>query len=99
MLFNSLQFALFLPAVVVGYWLLRRKPPRYQNLLLLPASYLFYAWWGWRLLGLFGLKAGRTTLEVILPLGISFFTFKSLSYSIDVFRKKCSPTRDAVAYS
>ncbi|MCX7021733.1 MAG: MBOAT family protein [bacterium] len=156
MLFNSLQFALFLPAVVVGYWLLRRKPPRYQNLLLLAASYLFYAWWDWRFLGLiiivslsdylvgrglaveerpgrrrlllgvslvvnlgilgffkyfnffadsaadllrlFGLKADPTTLNIILPLGISFFTFKSLSYSIDVFRKKCEPTRDAVAY-
>jgi len=154
MLFNSLQFALFLPAVVVGYWLLRRKP--LQNLLLLAASFAFYGWWDWRflglivvvsltdylvgrglavaqrpgrrrlllgislvvnlgilgffkyfnffadsavqLLGLFGLKASRTTLEVVLPLGISFFTFKSLSYSIDVFRRKCEPTRDAVAY-
>ncbi|MCK4594728.1 MBOAT family protein, partial [bacterium] len=52
MLFNSLEFALFLPVVLAVYWLLRHRPPRYQNLLLIAVSYLFYAWWDWRFLGL-----------------------------------------------
>ena len=38
------------------------------------------------------------TLKVILPVGISFYTFQALSYSIDVYRKKIEPTRDIVAF-
>ncbi len=50
------------------------------------------------LLELLGLHANISTLNLIAPLGISFFTFKSLSYTIDVFRKKLEPTKDAISY-
>ncbi len=156
MLFNSLEFILFLPVVLAVYWLLRRRKPLYQNLLLIAASYLFYAWWDWRFLGLvvvislsdyligrglaveerpgkrklllalsllvnlailgffkyfnffissaaellnlIGFKANLSTLNIILPVGISFYIFKSLSYTIDVYRKKYEPTKNAIAY-
>ena len=49
MLFNSFEFALFLPTVFVLYWVL---PRRFQNPLLLVASYVFYGAWDWRFLGL-----------------------------------------------
>ena len=57
MLFNSLEFLLFLPAVFVLYWVIhaRFKGPRgltLQNALLLVASYVFYGWWDWRFLSL-----------------------------------------------
>jgi D-alanyl-lipoteichoic acid acyltransferase DltB (MBOAT superfamily) len=38
------------------------------------------------------------TLKIILPVGISFYTFQALSYSIDVYRRKIEPTRDWVAF-
>jgi D-alanyl-lipoteichoic acid acyltransferase DltB (MBOAT superfamily) len=50
MLFNSLNFALFLPIVFILYWFLANKNLKYQNLLLLVASYFFYACWDWRFL-------------------------------------------------
>ena len=49
MVFNSFEFALFLAVVMVLYWSL---PGRYQNPLLLVASYVFYGAWDWRFLGL-----------------------------------------------
>lgn len=45
-----------------------------------------------------GLALDAPTLAVILPVGISFYTFQSLSYSIDVYRRKLAPTRDVVAF-
>lgn len=51
MLFNSLTYAIFLPIVFVIYWVLR-KNFKWQNIALLLASYLFYAYWDWRFLGL-----------------------------------------------
>lgn len=51
MLFNSIEFMLFLPIVFAIYWLLR-KNYKWQNIALLLASYVFYAWWDWRFLGL-----------------------------------------------
>src|SRR5688500_15156828 len=47
--FNSLQYAVFLAVVLLIYWQLGRRP---QNVLLLVASYAFYAAWDWRFLGL-----------------------------------------------
>ena len=38
------------------------------------------------LIGLFGLNASYTTLNIVLPVGISFYTFQTLSYTIDVYR-------------
>lgn len=51
MLFNSIEFAVFLPIIFAIYWLLR-KNFKWQNIFLLLASYVFYAWWDWRFLGL-----------------------------------------------
>ena len=156
MLFNSIEFAIFLPVVFLAYWLLFNRNLRHQNLFLLAASYVFYGWWDWRFLSLifissvvdyvaglgiarneqrgrrrfflgmslvtnigllgafkywnffsesfaelissFGLQANPWTLKVILPVGISFYTFQTLSYTIDVYRGKMQPTRDIVAF-
>ena len=38
------------------------------------------------------------TLKILLPVGISFYTFTALSYTIDVFQRKIEPTRDILAY-
>ncbi len=45
-----------------------------------------------------GLHANINTLKIILPVGISFYTFQTLSYSIDVYRKKVEPTKDVIAF-
>lgn len=50
-------------------------------------------------LALFGWKADFVTLQVILPVGISFYTFQSMSYTIDVYRKKLLACRSIVDYS
>lgn len=148
MLFNSIEFAVFLPIVFAIYWLLN-KHLRWQNLFVVLASYVFYGWWDWRFLiliaftsfcswgsgllinqspkpkrwltlnivvnllilgvfkyfnffvgsfcDLFGIT-NTLVLQVILPVGISFYTFQALSYSIDVYRKRIAPTRDVVAF-
>ena len=149
MLFNSIEFIIFLPLVFGFYWLLR-KSLRWQNMFVVAASYLFYGWWDWRfllliafttlcsyvsgrlqertprkwimwaniilnllILGLFkyydffaqsfadtflGGHSDRLLLHLILPVGISFYTFQALSYSIDVYRRKLAPTRDIIAF-
>lgn len=157
MLFNSISFAIFLPIVFAAYWFLLKKNYRWQNALLLVASFYFYASWDYRFLFLlmfsialdffsaiqienskskstakfwlilsiginlgflgffkyynffaqnfadllmnFGFKANIWTLKVILPVGISFYTFHGLSYIIDVY-KKCIPAeRNPVEYA
>ncbi|MBQ5466607.1 MAG: MBOAT family protein, partial [Muribaculaceae bacterium] len=156
MLFNSVEFILFLPLVFLLYWFVF-KPRKMQNLLLLAASYVFYGWWDWRFLLLIvatslssymsglliaqfegnrtsqrlvstvnivfnllilatfkyfnffvenldalfsamGYKLDWVTLDVILPVGISFYTFQALSYSIDVYRHAIKPTRSMVDF-
>ena len=158
MLFNSIEFLVFLPIVFAFYWLLH-KQLRWQNAFVVAASYLFYGWWDWRflmliafttlcsygsglaignkqnnpsakgpspkfylwanivlnllILGLFkyydffaqsfanaflGGNADRILLHLVLPVGISFYTFQALSYSIDVYRGNMKPTRDIVAF-
>jgi alginate O-acetyltransferase complex protein AlgI len=156
MLFNSIEFAIFLPLVFVVYWLLSKQALRIQNLFILVVSYVFYGWWDWRFLGLifasslldfvlanamssennprkrkrllylsllfnlsllgffkyfnffidnfiqaftfFGAQLEPTSLNIILPVGISFYTFQTLSYSIDVYRRNLEPTKDIVAF-
>lgn len=156
MLFNSLDFAVFLIIVFILYWLLSKKSLQLQNLLILVASYVFYAWWDWRFLGLIafssladylianflkkeqgsfrrklllslsvtlnigflgffkyynffvdswisawetlGVSIQASTLNIILPVGISFYTFQTLSYTIDVYRKKLEPTSNLVQF-
>ena len=165
MLFNSIEFALFLPIAFLIYWAIGyahindQLKLRLQNAFVVIASYIFYGWWDWRFLlliaftsfcswgsgllinlsrpphkgmrlftpkfwmianiilnlgilaifkyydffvrefgQLFGISTDSLLLRIILPVGISFYTFQALSYSIDVYRKKIEPTRDIVAF-
>ena len=52
MLFNSIDFALFLPIVFILYWFVTNSNLKLQNLLIVAASYLFYGCWDWRFLSL-----------------------------------------------
>ncbi|MBO4402764.1 MAG: MBOAT family protein [Bacteroidales bacterium] len=159
MIFTSIEFLVFLPVVFTLYWLLNRHT-RWQNLLVVAASYVFYGWWDWRfllliaftslcswlsgllmrnpgkegqpkaerhrnkwllwgnvlvnlaILGLFkyydffaaeladllGVSGDKVMLHLILPVGISFYTFQALSYSIDVYKGRIEPTRDVVSF-
>lgn len=157
MLFNSLQFALFLPIVFLLYWFATGRNYKIQNVLLLIASYYFYGSWNWHFLfllmfstgldyftglkmadapdkkgkrfwfwlsiivnlgflGVFkyynffitsfaeglsqlGIHAHYTTLQVILPVGISFYTFHGLSYVIDIYNERIKPERNLINYS
>jgi D-alanyl-lipoteichoic acid acyltransferase DltB (MBOAT superfamily) len=168
MLFNSIEFLLFLPVVFLLYWFVfgrfidkSKWQLCLQNAFVVVASYVFYGWWDWRFLvliaitsfcswisgimikrvedgktidnkvsrkrklitavnivinlailatfkyydffvtefaKLFHLSADGILLNVILPVGISFYTFQALSYSIDVYRRKIEPTRDVIAF-
>jgi len=156
MLFNSIDFAIFLPIVFLLYWFVANKNLKLQNFLIVIASYVFYGWWDWRFLSLIlfstivdylvgrGLEKQENTtkrklllwtsitvnlgflgffkyynfflenfveafsffghpinpqgLNIILPVGISFYTFQTLSYSIDVYKRKLEPTKDFVAF-
>lgn len=148
MLFNSLEFAIFLPIVFCLYWLLNNHL-KWQNFFVVVASYIFYGWWDWRFLiliaitslcswasGIFIEKSYRPkvwltlniiinlfilslfkyfnffvsnfchlfhidndiAINLILPVGISFYTFQALSYSIDVYRNRIAPTKDPIAF-
>jgi D-alanyl-lipoteichoic acid acyltransferase DltB (MBOAT superfamily) len=157
MLFNSLDFAFFLPTIFLLYWFLFQKNLKLQNALIVFASYVFYGWWDWRFLSLiifstivdylvgqklrteeqqskrkvllwtsiivnigflgffkyynffienfidafslFGMQINANSLNIILPVGISFYTFQTLSYTIDVYKKKLDPTKDFIAFS
>jgi alginate O-acetyltransferase complex protein AlgI len=157
MLFNSLDFAIFLPIVFIIYWFIVNRNLKLQNVLLVTASYVFYGWWDWRFLslivistcvdfiiglllaknynenkrklllltsifvnigllgffkyynffiesfsGAFSLLGGEintNSLNIILPVGISFYTFQTLSYSIDVYKRKLEPTTDFFSFS
>ena len=157
MLFNSIDFAIFLPIVFILYWFVTNKNLKLQNFLIVAASYLFYGWWDWRFLSLilfstivdysvglgllkqenltkrkillwtsiivnlgflgffkyynffldnfitafsfFGTGIKANSLNIILPVGISFYTFQTLSYSIDVYKRKLEPTNDFIAFS
>lgn len=157
MLFNSIDFAVFLPIVFILYWFVTNKNHKNQNVLLLVASYFFYACWDWRFLFLlmfstfldyftglkmqsannqkqkrfwiwlsiivnlgflgifkyynffaesfataisqFGLQANPWTLKVILPVGISFYTFHGLSYVIDIYKDKIKAEKNVVDYA
>lgn len=164
MLFNSIEFLIFLPVVFLLYWFVfdrfiskSKWQLRLQNAFVVVASYVFYGWWDWRFLlliaftslcswlsgilmqkadgqnhetrkrklitatnivinlailatfkyydffvtefaKLFHISADGILLNVILPVGISFYTFQALSYSIDVYRRKIEPTKDIVAF-
>ena len=50
MLFNSFEFALFLPLVFLLYWFVFNRNLKWQNFFVVVVSYLFYGWWDWRFL-------------------------------------------------
>lgn len=156
MLFNSFEFLVFLPIVFMLYWFVFRGR-RWQNLLVVTASYVFYGWWDWRFLllialtslcvygsglllehyegrrrrqqivcavnivfnlgilgvfkyynffvenldalfGMMGYHLDWVTMIVILPVGISFYTFQALSYTIDVYQKRLPATHDIIEF-
>tara|TARA_R110000787_G_C13422016_1_gene444939 strand:+ start:243 stop:1682 length:1440 start_codon:yes stop_codon:yes gene_type:complete len=157
MLFNSIDFAIFLPIVFILYWFATDKNLKLQNFLIVVASYLFYSWWDWRFLSLilfstlidysigirlskeeniskrkillwisilvnlgflgffkyynffldnfitafslFGSPINVQGLNIVLPVGISFYTFQTLSYTIDVYKRKLKPTKDFIAFT
>jgi len=47
----------------------------------------------------FGTEISASSLDIILPVGISFYTFQTLSYSIDVYRRKLEPTKDFISFA
>ncbi len=157
MVFNSLDFAYFLPIVFVLYWSSSKLGVYWQNVVLLVASYVFYGWWDWRFVGLlwcstavdywasqrmqqskhpggrkkllwlslfvnlgvlsffkyynffadsfsdafvfFGQEVGLRHLDIILPVGVSFYTFQSMGYTIDVYKKKILPATSFVGFA
>jgi len=157
MLFNSIDFAIFLPVVFFLYWFVANKNLKLQNLLIVVASYIFYGWWDWRFLSLvlfstlidysvgvrlskeenvlkrkvllwisilvnlgflgffkyynffldnfisafsfFGTEINANSLNIVLPVGISFYTFQTLSYTIDVYKRKLEPTKNFIAFA
>lgn len=157
MIFNSINFAIFLPIVFLLYWFATNRNLRLQNNLLLVSSYFFYACWDWRFLfllvfstlldyftgikiheannkkqklfwlwlsigvnlgflgvfkyynffaasfanglSLLGVNANLGSLNVILPVGISFYTFHGLSYVIDLYNDRIKPERNFIDYS
>src|SRR5690554_2727610 len=156
MLFNSIDFAIFLPIVFFLYWFVTNKNLKLQNFLIVVASYVFYGWWDWRFLSLiafsscvdyfvgiqlnktnlkrrrklllllsvfinlgflgffkyynffaenfevaftfFGYAIESSRLNIILPVGISFYTFQTMSYTIDIYKRKLEPTKDAISF-
>ena len=157
MLFNSVNYAIFLPVVFFLYWFGTGRNLKVQNILLLVASYFFYASWNYKFmfllmfstmldyytgikiheaegrkrklfwlwlsitinlgflgvfkyynffadsfadaLALLGFHADFVTLKVILPVGISFYTFHGLSYVFDLYHDKIKPERNFVHYA
>lgn len=54
---------------------------------------------GFALLRAFGFDANDPVLNIVLPLGISFYTFETISYSVDVYRRNIKPERDFLVYA
>ena len=50
------------------------------------------------MLGRFGLDADQATLNLVLPVGLSYYTFQNLSYVIDVYRREIGASRDALSF-
>ena len=68
MLFNSLEFFLFLPVVFVLYWSVLNKSLKWQNALVLAASYFFYGWWSWAFMALL---MASTLLDYLYGFGVA----------------------------
>ncbi len=68
MLFNSFDFAIFLPTVYILYWFVFNRNVKIRNVLLLIVSYVFYGFWDWRFLSLILISS---LMDCFLALGIS----------------------------
>jgi len=156
MIFNSFEFVVFFSIFFILYWFVANRHLRLQNLLLLLAGYIFYAWADFRFLsylvgisllnfylGMYiekttnatakkwllyagllqgigglmyfkyfnffissfksafqslGINLNVHTLNIIIPLGISFFTFRTISYVIEIYKEKITASRDWVVF-
>ncbi|MEZ6050276.1 MAG: MBOAT family O-acyltransferase [Planctomycetaceae bacterium] len=58
--------------------------------------YDFFVTSAFQALSFWGLEPNPPLLKVILPVGISFYTFQTMAYTIDVYRRKMEPTRDFI---
>lgn len=92
----------------VGRGILQR-PEHKQRLLILSLMgnlgmlgvfkyYNFFVWNVAEVLSALGFQANMPTLQVILPVGISFYTFQTMSYTIDVYRGRLQPRRNFLDY-
>ena len=61
--------------------------------------YKYYDFFATQFAELFGIESDFLLLHLILPVGISFYTFQALSYSIDVYRKQIEPTHDIISFT
>jgi alginate O-acetyltransferase complex protein AlgI len=68
MLFNSISFLIFLPVVFLLYWFIFNKSLKWQNILVLTASYVFYGWWSWKFLLLLMFSTG---LDYLYGFGVA----------------------------
>ena len=68
MLFNSFEFAIFLPIVFALYWFVTSKNLRAQNGLVAVSSFIFYFWWDWRFLTLLVFSA---SVDYFVGLGLA----------------------------
>ena len=156
MIFNSIDFAVFIPIVFFVYWFFLSKSLKGQNLFLVVVSYFFYGYWDYRFLFLiafsslldffiglqmrkassqkkkklllvasvflnlgllgffkyynffidefvhvftfFGFDFNGFFVDVLLPVGISFYTFQTLSYTIDAYKGDVKVTDDLIAF-
>jgi alginate O-acetyltransferase complex protein AlgI len=156
MIFNSVAFFCFFIVFYFLYWFITNRNLKAQNLLILIASYFFYAWSDWRFLSyligstllnyilgiyieksanpghkklllyigliqgigglvffkyfnffiasfndafhFFGLNLDLRLLRIIIPLGISFFTFRTISYLLDINKGKIKASRDWIVF-
>ena len=83
-------------------WLFNPKLWLWANILLnlgILGVYKYYDFFAREFAELFGIESDFLLLHLILPVGISFYTFQALSYSIDVYRKQLEPTHDIVAFT
>ena len=108
--FLSLIFISSLVDYFTGLRLGREERPKQRKILLLISLTVnlgllgFFKYYGFfvesfaEMISWFGFKPNISSLRVILPVGISFYTFQTLSYSIDIYRRKLEPTRDAISF-
>ena len=157
MIFNSIEFLVFFVIIFSIYFFLLKEKTKQQNILLLVASYVFYAWANWKILPLlatttlgfyglgiaihaakndkrkqlftilgvvfgvgtllyfkyfnffissfkdlfesFGMQTNWHTFKIMVPVGISFYTFRLLSYVIEIYREKINPTRNIIEFA